>query len=259
MKRLIAVTVLSTLLILIPSTVYADPTGNVLGGGICINEILADPTGTVDFDTDGDGTAVALDEFVELYNLSGSDIDISGWQLWDSGMGLWFTFPGSADDGTTVLAAGAYTLVVLGVQTGGSLPVMTNPNSLAFDAERGTAVINDGGDNVVLYDPGADQYIQLLFNADTADDPHTYTNFPATATIVGSVEDWGSDTDGYSLTRYPSGDTVVGRHDTVTPGGAQASPTRVTLAGLAGSSTPFASLATAFVLAIGLVVLRKHK
>ena len=260
MKRSMGVIILSAILVLFPALVYAAPTGNVLGGGICINEILIDPNGTANFDTDGNGTADTTDEFVELYNLSGSAVDISGWQLWDAGVDNWFVFPGSADDGTTVLAAGAYAVVVIGVQTGGNLPIMTNPNSMAFDAGRTGGVLNNGGDNVVLYDPGADEYIQLLYNGDAADDPPTdYTGFSATASIVGSVEDWGSDADGYSLTRYPSGDTAIGRHDQATPGGAQASPNRVTVANLAGVSAPFSGLAIAFVLTGGLVALRKRK
>ncbi|WP_299751717.1 hypothetical protein [uncultured Tateyamaria sp.] len=48
-------------------------------GGIIINEILVDPSGsTANFDTDGNGTADATDEYVELRNVSDTAIDISG-------------------------------------------------------------------------------------------------------------------------------------------------------------------------------------
>ncbi len=192
------------------SLVRAASTTSVLDGGIAINEILIDPNDTNNFDTDGNGTADHTDEFVEIYNLSGATIDISGFALWDAGVGNWFTFPGG-----TTLGAGNYAVVVCGVQTGGSLPAVSGGN-LAFDAGRGTAVINNGSDNVVLYDPGADEYIQLLYNGDSADDPTAdYDGFSSTATQVGPVENWGSDSDGISLVREPAGDTNVVHHNTI--------------------------------------------
>ena len=140
------------------STAQAASTTSVLGGGVAINEILVNPGGsTAEFDTDQNGTVEDRDEFFELYNLGSPTIDISGWELWDSGNLKWFTFPGSADSGTTLLLAGAYAVVIVGVQTGGSLPTMTNPDSLAFDAGKGSAILGNSGDNVVLYDTGDDE------------------------------------------------------------------------------------------------------
>ena len=222
---------LALLLVGIQPALAADTTA-VLGGGVCINEVLIDPNSTTyNFDTDGNGLANDTDEFVELYNLSALAVDISGWELWDAGNGNWFAFPGTVGSGTTMLQPGAYAVVVVGVQVGGSLPTMTNPASLAFDAGRGSAVINNGGDDVVLYDPGADQYVQLVYNGNAPDDPPTdYVGFSATATRVGSVEDWGSDLDGVSLTRSPSGDTNVVQHNSTY--GSGASPNAVVLANL---------------------------
>lgn len=71
-------------------------------GGIVINEILVDPNGANNFDADGNGTAAGTDEYVELYNSSGAAIDISGLQLWDAGVGHWFTIPSG-----TILQSGA--------------------------------------------------------------------------------------------------------------------------------------------------------
>jgi hypothetical protein len=210
---------------------FAANTANILGGGVCINEVLIDPNGENNFDTDNNGTAEDSDEFIEFYNLSTTDIDISGWQLWDASDDNWFTFPGSADDGTTVLKSAAYAVIVVGIQEGGSLPIMTNPESIAFDAAR-DSLFNNLGDNVVLYNPGADTYIQLLFNADAADNPpidYAGSGFSATAVRVGSIEDFGSDTDGKSLTRYPAGDTEVVIHDAIPGVTAFASPTKVAL------------------------------
>ncbi len=231
MKLFARFLVVSFFLIVVVSPVKAAPTTAVLGGGVAINEFLIDPVNGGGFDTDSSGTFASGDEFIELYNLSGSAVDISGWQLWDAGMGNWFTFPGTADDGTTVLAPGAYAVVVRGVQTGGTLPTMSGVNDLVFDNGRSSAVFNNtGGDNVVVYDPGADEYIQALYNGDAADNPPgDYMGFSATATRVGSIEDWGSVGSAVSLTRYPSGDTAVSPHNTGTPGGTAASPTAVSL------------------------------
>jgi len=86
--------------------------------------------------------------------------------------------------------------VCASVQSGGSLPLLL-PGNLAFDAAHAGGIINNGGDNVVLYDPAADEYIQLLYNGDGADSPPSdYDGFSATASRVGTVEDWGTDVDG---------------------------------------------------------------
>lgn len=197
------------LTLVLVATAQAAATPNVLAGGIAINEILIDPnSATLNFDTDGNGTADDRDEFVEIYNLSGAAIDIGDFKLWDSGNGVWFTFPTG-----TMLGAGNFAVVVCGVQTGGSLPPVTGGN-LAFNAARGSSVINNSGDDVVLYDPNLNQYIQLIYNNDPISDPTP--TFPG-ATLVGSVENWGSDTDGTSRVRYPAGDSNIVNHNTISP------------------------------------------
>ena len=232
-------TLVGIALLLSTSPAKGAATTAVLGNGVCINEILIDPnSSTANFDTDGNGTADDCDEFVELYNTSTSTIDISGWELWDAGVLKWFTFPGSADDGTTLLAPGAYAVVVVSVQSGGSLPTMTNPDSLAFDAAQGSSLINNTKDNVVLYDPGEDEYIQLIYNGAAVEDPTSgYPGFSATAARIGDVEDFGNDEDGKSLTRYPSGDTNVMVHDSI-PGAGNASPNAVNITNLRGAQKP---------------------
>ncbi|MDF1515543.1 MAG: hypothetical protein P1S60_17170, partial [Anaerolineae bacterium] len=82
MKSRSASTALIILAIFLPGArVNALSTINVLGNGVCINEILIDPDGlSASTDTDGNGTIADSDEFVELFNLSAYDIDISGWQ-----------------------------------------------------------------------------------------------------------------------------------------------------------------------------------
>ncbi len=177
---------------------------DALLGGIIINEILADPNGANNFDTDGSGVARGGDEFIELLNTSGSAVDISGVELWDAGRDNWFTFPPG-----TVLQPGASAVVVRNVQNGGSLPTVTGDN-LAFDADFGQGVFNNGSDNLVVYDPANDEFIQATYNGDTLDDPtatppNTYLGFSPTATRVGAGEDFGADLDGFSIQRTPTG------------------------------------------------------
>lgn len=200
------------------------PTSARLAGGIVINEVLADPTGTPGVDTDGNGMIEATDEFVEICNTSAAEVDISGFQLWDPGSGKWFTFPGEADDGTTVLPGGQFATVAVAVASGGSTPSMDHEGSASFDAARGSSVINNGGDNVVLYDPGGDELVQMRFSGDDTFDMTQLDTFSDSATRVGDLEDWGDASEGASLTRFPSGSTTIGIHPQVTPGGAQASP-----------------------------------
>ncbi len=186
---------------------------DTLLGGIVINEILVDPNGTANFDTDGNGSADALDEYVEIANTSNVAIDISGLELWDDGTGKWFTFPSG-----TILQPGAHALVMAGVQTGGALPI-GGANDLFFDAGRGVSVINNGGDNVVLYDPGNDEYIAAAFNGDPFDDPTAdYAGFSTTASQSGSGENFGSDIDGFSIQRAPDGSDTFVNNETPTPG-----------------------------------------
>lgn len=184
---------------------------DTLLGGIVINEILVDPNGSINFDTDGNGTAASVDEYVELYNTSGSAIDISGLQLWDQGVGNWFTFPPG-----TILQAGAHAMVLSGVQSGGSLPTGA-AGDLFFDAGRASPLINNGGDNVTLYDPTNDEFVQATFNGDALDDPTTYSGFSPTATRNGAGEDFGNDVDGQSLQRDGDGNNTF-TTDTPTPG-----------------------------------------
>ena len=113
-----------------------------LRDGIVVNEVLPDPNGVDNFDTDGNGTAAAVDEFVELYNSSQDTIDIGGLELWDPGADHWFTIPAG-----TLLPPASFAVVIVGVQVGGELPLLP-AGSVAFDAGRSSGVFNNGGDNL---------------------------------------------------------------------------------------------------------------
>lgn len=180
-----------------------------LRGGLVVNEVLPDPTGSTDVDTDGNGSAETTDEFVELHNAGAAPADAGGLELWDPSAGNWFTVPPD-----TVIAPGASLLVVVGVADDGSLPPV-DAGSAALDADRGRGVINNGGDAVILLDPDAGVYLQVHYNDAGAADPATALaadGFPGDATEAAAAEDWGADTDGSSLARNPDGTGAAEPH-----------------------------------------------
>lgn len=106
---------------------------------IVFNEINADPGN----DANGDGSLdTDTDEFVELVNNSGRDIDISGWAYKDAGSAS-FTFP----EGTVI---GAGNAVVLFDNTGDTQPSGNFGAAYVFtDAEIG---LNNSGELLTLRD-----------------------------------------------------------------------------------------------------------
>ncbi|MGZ3457350.1 MAG: lamin tail domain-containing protein [Archangium sp.] len=129
------------------------------GGGaaqVIINEILANEPGS---DT--------TKEFVELLNVGGSSIDISGWSIWDSSAKQ-HTFA----SGTTLAAGKA--IVVFGNATG-IPPGLTN----AVGSSTGALMLGNSGDTVTVKNAGS-----------TVIDTFTYTS-----SLSG--------TDGVSMNRNP--------------------------------------------------------
>ncbi len=118
-----------------------------LSAQLVINEILFDPAfdngdPTVG-DANGDGTRdAAEDEFVELVNIGGSSLDLTGWTVSD-GLGVKHTFAGGT------LADGQSVVVF-----GGGVPTGTFGGSLVVVADSGTLGLSNGGDSVIVSDPG---------------------------------------------------------------------------------------------------------
>lgn len=109
---------------------------------IVINEILADPASGLNGDANGDGyrdAGSAQDEFVELVNASGADLDISGWTLSD-GVGVRHTFPAG-----TVVTNNCGIVVF-----GGGTPTGAFGGSVVQVASTTTLGLNNGGDTVTL-------------------------------------------------------------------------------------------------------------
>jgi predicted extracellular nuclease len=107
-----------------------------------INEIHADPDSSLAGDANGDGVRDSGDdEFVEIVNTTGEDVDISGWTLAD-GFSLRHTFP--AD---TIVYNGCSIVVF-----GGGTPVGNFGNSVVQIASSGAIGLNNGGDDITLSD-----------------------------------------------------------------------------------------------------------
>lgn len=200
---------------------------DAIRGGIVINEVHPNPVtgGGGGFDTDGNGTVSALDEYLEFYNSSSSPIDMGGIELWDPGSGHWFTFPPNS-----VIEPGGFALVVVGVQAGGSLPPVP-AGSLSFDAGRGVAVLNNGGDVIFALDPDDDTYIAAAYGGQPLIDPTDsstwggfsgstagLSNFPSGATSIGAGEDFGSFLAGQSIKRIPDGSDNFVNNQGASPG-----------------------------------------
>ena len=105
---------------------------------LVINEIHADPDGSLAGDANGDGTrSSSQDEFVEIVNRTGNDLDVSGWTLAD-GFGVRHTFPLGS-----VIYDGCSAVIF-----GGGAPAGAFGDSLVQTASTGSVGMNNGGDSV---------------------------------------------------------------------------------------------------------------
>jgi hypothetical protein len=117
----------------------------VTGPVAIINEVLAAPgKADEDGDANGDGkVSGSQDEFVEIVNTSGAELDLSGWMIADSWMTR-VTFPAG-----TKLAAGK-ALVVFG--GGDSAKFGSLGGAVVRTAGWAGLGLNNGGDTVYLRD-----------------------------------------------------------------------------------------------------------
>lgn len=109
-------------------------------GGVCINSILADPNSGVgmNFDTDGDGVADALDEFVEICNKGTLPADMSMYIISDDDQNA-FAFP------AIMLMPGECLLLISNWQN-----MAVSPPMNVVDLNLGTPWINNDGDQIIL-------------------------------------------------------------------------------------------------------------
>lgn len=148
--------------------------------GVVINEIHADPD-SAEGDANGDGTAqFSDDEYVEIVNVTGDTLDLSGWALAD-GVTTRHVFPA----GTTV--ADGCAIVVFG----GGTPTGDFGGASTQVATDGALGLNNGGDTITIT-----------------------TNTGALAVTVGYGSEGG---DNQSLTRSPDITGPFAKHLSVAP------------------------------------------
>ncbi|MCA9948091.1 MAG: ExeM/NucH family extracellular endonuclease [Anaerolineales bacterium] len=132
---------------------------------IIINEYQADPDAT-NGDANGDGTVnTTEDEFVEIINNSGADLDMSGWTLSDAG-GVKHTFPTS-----TIVPNGCAVVVF-----GGGTPTGAFGDAIVQTASSGSVSLNNTGDTIIVNDGSSDR--ASLTYTGTSDDNQSLTRDP---------------------------------------------------------------------------------
>ena len=119
-----------------------------------INEIHADPD-TFLGDANGDGSVnTSDDEFIEIVNNSGADVDISGWTLSD-GVSLRHTFPANtvvpADCSVVVFGGGTPTGIF-----GFSVVQSASTSALGLNNTGDTVTLNNGTGDVASYTYGSE-------------------------------------------------------------------------------------------------------
>lgn len=160
---------------------------SVLYGQLIINEICYDPwNNALDGDTNGDGQyAQAEDEFLELYNTTGRNLDISGYTIYDAENLLIATPNHTVPAGTVIPPGGVYVLF------GGGTPTGTFGGAVVQTSTFGDLNMNNSGDTVYIFDAmgiGIDTFdIEPLSNNPN----ESYTRNPD---ITGAFEQHGDNT-----------------------------------------------------------------
>ncbi len=143
-----------------------------ISDALVINEIFADPLNTSAGDANGDGTGSLLqDEFIELYNTSTNNIDLTGWKLADADQDR-HTFP----QGTIIPAKAS--LVVFGGGTPTSIP------GVVQTATTGSLSLDDNGDTVTLKDASDAVIKTVIYGAEAGDDQSIARNPDFTGDFV---------------------------------------------------------------------------
>ncbi|WP_299609786.1 Hint domain-containing protein [uncultured Tateyamaria sp.] len=182
-------------------------TTNVINGGLTINEIGSDPTGTPGFDTDGSGDINPLaDEFIEIINVSSAPISLAGVELWEDQLVHSFT------GGT--LGAGE-TLLILDNTADLASAQAANPSATIVLASGSLAIAN-AGDGLALVDTASGDYVAFNYGDAVGGDQASDTSgFPGT-NLIGT-DNTALTPDGQSIQRDPAGDDNIVAGD-ATPG-----------------------------------------
>ncbi len=171
---------------------------------LIVNEFLADPALDEPGDANADGVRHPQeDEFVELTNVSGEALDLTGWRVGDDER-INFTFPSGYE-----LPPGAF-VVIFG---GGDLSnaVGFDPDPLVTRVFSSDSVGNglaNGGDYIIIASPDGTEDMYVAYNSQTD------TGAPTSAAVSGidfeyAVNVHAPANEDVSVTRTPDGNTNV--------------------------------------------------
>ncbi|PDH45073.1 MAG: hypothetical protein CNE34_02825 [Rhodothermaeota bacterium MED-G18] len=200
-----------------PSKVALTIADDDIDNPLILNEVLTDPpqddTTTPDIvegDANGDGTRAAFDdEFVELVNTSSSQLDVSGYLIFDKA-GLKHSVPEN-----TVLESGQAFVVF-----GGGSPTGDFGGAVVQTASSGSLILNNGGDKVIVNDKNGNTIIEFEYGGSTpldgesrqslTRDPDITGGFVLhTTTTAGGVYSPGTKMDGSTFDVGTTGTTKV--------------------------------------------------
>ncbi len=126
---------------------------------VVINEFLADPAADAAGDANGDGTRDSSDdEFIEIVNVSGADLDVSGWSISDA-VQVRHTFPDN-----TVIPADCTAVVF-----GGDTPTGVFGGAVVQTASSGALGLNNGGDTILI-DDGSSSTLEYVYGSEGGND-----------------------------------------------------------------------------------------
>ena len=172
-------------------------------GDVIVNEIMKDPDDV--FDSDG--------EYFELYNTTGSAIDINGWEISDNGSDSFTVVNG----GPLSIPAGGY--LVLGVNddtaTNGNVPVDYEYDLADFE-------LGNGDDEVILKDALGTEIDRVEYTDATFPDV-TGASLEFLPSLLGGGDDHTQNDDGLN---WQAATTVIsgGVNDLGTPGLVNSAP-----------------------------------
>ena len=155
-------------------------------GSLLINEVLYDPPSGIDGDANGDGVRDPLeDEFLEFINLSASDLDVSGYKIYDADA-LVANTPRHVFPSGTLIPAGKSIIVF-----GGGVPTGGFGGAIVQTASDGELNMSNAGDLMTITD--AADVVQVTFDIEPlSNNPdESYTRNPD---ITGDFEQHNANT-----------------------------------------------------------------
>jgi len=140
---------------------------------LILNEVLYDPPSGIDGDANGDGVRDANeDEFIELINVSNSDIDLSGYEFYDN-TNLVQGMPNHVvPPGTIINSNSAYILF------GGGNPTGSFGNAIVHVASAAFLNLNNSSDTLTIKDDIGNVIIVFDVEALSNNPDESYSRIP---------------------------------------------------------------------------------